>query len=46
MTQPGETDGYDVKEHINALHRQAGQSFVDYGSECFSLYFCKTLSLN
>ncbi|MEJ7428810.1 YvcK family protein [Staphylococcus warneri] len=30
MTQPGETDGYDVKEHINALHRQAGQSFVDY----------------
>ncbi|MFL9486024.1 uridine diphosphate-N-acetylglucosamine-binding protein YvcK [Staphylococcus sp. KUGN1] len=30
MTQPGETDGYDVKEHINALHRQAGKSFVDY----------------
>ena len=30
MTQPGETDGYTVKEHINALHRQTGQSFVDY----------------
>lgn len=30
MTQPGETDGYDVKAHIDALHRQAGKAFIDY----------------
>ena len=30
MTQPGETDGYSVKDHIDAIHRQAGQPFIDY----------------
>ena len=23
MTQPGETDGYSVKDHIDAIHRQS-----------------------
>ena len=30
MTQPGETDNYDVKEHIDALCQQVGQDFVDF----------------
>ena len=30
MTQPGETDNYDVKEHIDALSRQVGEPFIDF----------------
>ncbi len=39
MTQPGETDNYDVKEHIDALTRQVGEPFVDFvicSSESYS----------
>ena len=30
MTQPGETDGYDVTDHINAIHRHVKEEFIDY----------------
>lgn len=31
MTQPGETEGYTVYDHINALYRHAGcDGFIDY----------------
>ena len=30
MTQPGETDGYSVAEHIEAINRHAGSKVVDY----------------
>ncbi|MCF0121348.1 MAG: YvcK family protein [Oscillospiraceae bacterium] len=30
MTQPGETEGYSVADHINALFSHAGQSICDY----------------
>ncbi len=39
MTQPGETDNYDVKEHIDALTRQVGEPFIDFvicSSESYS----------
>jgi len=39
MTQPGETDNYDVKEHIDALSQQVGQEFIDFvicSSESYS----------
>ncbi len=29
MTEPGETDGYGVAEHLQALHQHAGRSVVD-----------------
>ena len=29
MTQPGETDNYDVKEHIDAICQQVGEDFID-----------------
>ncbi|NLU53099.1 MAG: YvcK family protein [Clostridiaceae bacterium] len=29
MTQPGETEGYTVGDHINAIHEHAGSSLVD-----------------
>lgn len=30
MTQPGESDNYSVKDHINAIHKHAGCKVVDY----------------
>ena len=30
MTQPGETNGYDVLDHINAIHKHAGKDFIKY----------------
>lgn len=30
MTQPGETTGYDVVDHIEAIHKHAGKPFIDY----------------
>ena len=39
MTQPGETDNYDVKEHIDALTRQVAEPFIDFvicSSESYS----------
>jgi uncharacterized cofD-like protein len=30
MTQPGETDGYTVSDHIKALHDHVGQNLFDY----------------
>ncbi|WP_226386022.1 gluconeogenesis factor YvcK family protein [Staphylococcus sp. Marseille-Q1834] len=30
MTQPGETNNYDVLDHINAIHDHAGKQFIDY----------------
>lgn len=30
MTQPGETDGYSVSDHIQALHDHVGQDLFDY----------------
>ena len=30
MTHPGETNGYDVLDHINAIHKHAGKDFIKY----------------
>ncbi|WP_027625204.1 uridine diphosphate-N-acetylglucosamine-binding protein YvcK [Clostridium lundense] len=30
MTQPGETDGYSVSDHINAIVKHVGSNIVDY----------------
>ncbi|WP_139903913.1 gluconeogenesis factor YvcK family protein [Clostridium thermarum] len=30
MTQPGETDGYDVAEHINAIYKHSKEDILDY----------------
>lgn len=30
MTQPGETDGFSVSDHINAINKHAGSKIVDY----------------
>lgn len=30
MTQPGETDNYSVLDHINAIHKVAKRSLIDY----------------
>lgn len=30
MTQPGETDCYDVLDHIEAIHKHAGEDFIEY----------------
>jgi len=30
MTQPGETDGYSVSDHIKALERHSFEGIVDY----------------
>ncbi|MCJ1662634.1 YvcK family protein [Staphylococcus sp. NRL 16/872] len=30
MTQPGETNQYDVLDHIEAIHDHAGKQFIDY----------------
>ena len=30
MTQPGETSGYRLSDHLQAIHRAAGYSLVDY----------------
>lgn len=30
MTQPGETDGYSVADHINAINRQIGKPIIDF----------------
>jgi len=30
MTQPGETTGYSVSDHINAIYDHAGYKFIDY----------------
>lgn len=30
MTQPGETDGYSVTDHINAINKHAGGKVIDY----------------
>lgn len=30
MTQPGETDGYSVADHVRAINRQVGQSVIDF----------------
>lgn len=30
MTQPGETNNYDVLDHITAIHDHAGKQFIDY----------------
>lgn len=30
MTQPGETDGYDVADHIEAINKHVGGSVIDY----------------
>lgn len=28
-TQPGETDGYDLRDHVQAIHRHLGRSVID-----------------
>lgn len=30
MTQPGETDGYDVLDHVNAILKHSTSDFLDY----------------
>ena len=30
MTQPGETDNYNVLDHINAIIKHSGRNFIDY----------------
>lgn len=30
MTQPGETDGYDVIDHINAINKHTKENLIDY----------------
>ncbi|AGK98361.1 gluconeogenesis factor YvcK family protein [Clostridium pasteurianum] len=30
MTQPGETDGYSVSDHIKAIYKHGGEGIVDY----------------
>lgn len=30
MTQPGETDGYNVKQHIDAIYRHTNENIIDY----------------
>lgn len=30
MTQPGETNDYDVYHHVKAIHQHAGEPFIDY----------------
>lgn len=30
MTEPGQTDGYSISEHINVLHEHAGKGIIDY----------------
>lgn len=30
MTQHGETDHFDVMDHVNALHKHMGTTFIDY----------------
>ncbi|PTH57139.1 gluconeogenesis factor YvcK family protein [Staphylococcus agnetis] len=30
MTQPGETDGYSVLDHIDAIHQQLGHHVIDF----------------
>lgn len=30
MTQPGETDGYSVADHVKAIERQAGAPVIDF----------------
>lgn len=30
MTQPGETDGYSVADHVNAINRQAGKQIINF----------------
>ncbi|MHC1683914.1 MAG: uridine diphosphate-N-acetylglucosamine-binding protein YvcK [Clostridiaceae bacterium] len=30
MTQPGETDGYDVADHIEAINKHVGGAVIDY----------------
>lgn len=30
MTQPGETDGYDVLDHVNAILKHSSPDFLDY----------------
>lgn len=30
MTQPGETDGYTVSDHVKAINQHAGQGIVDF----------------
>lgn len=30
MTEPGQTDGYSLSDHINALHEHAGKGIIDY----------------
>jgi len=30
MTQPGETDNYDVSDHINAITKHVGKNIIDY----------------
>lgn len=30
MTQPGETDGYSVSDHINAIQKHANNKIIDY----------------
>ena len=32
MTQPGETDGYTVSDHVKAINQHAGQEIVDSSS--------------
>ncbi|WP_455538047.1 gluconeogenesis factor YvcK family protein [Terrisporobacter sp.] len=30
MTQPGETDGYDVIDHVKAINKHTGSNLIDY----------------
>ncbi len=30
MTQPGETDGYSVNDHVEAIHQQLGENVIDF----------------
>lgn len=30
MTQPGETDGYSVSDHVAAINRHAGKEIIDF----------------
>ncbi|WP_251943268.1 YvcK family protein [Staphylococcus sp. Marseille-Q5304] len=39
MTQPGETNGYTVLDHVNAIHNQIGEKCIDYalcGSQTYN----------
>lgn len=47
MTQHGETDDFDVMDHVHALNRHMGTDFIDYviccGNEDYSEQILETI---